>query len=144
MYRYPMTFIVAAVVYIFTFALPAPPSFAEGARLAVVAGNNHGGHERLPLRFAEEDARRMAGVLTGLGRADPEDVRLLQGSTPEDFLEAIEAAGRQAAASNDEASLIIVFYSGHADGENLLMGEERLGIRELKAAVEDLLGRLNR
>jgi hypothetical protein len=38
--------------------------------------------------------------------------------------------------ADPSAALLVVFYSGHSDGRSLLMGDERLGIAELKAAVK--------
>jgi hypothetical protein len=104
---------------------------AESGRWAIVAGNNHGGGRRLPLRYAEEDARRLARVLSELGYFPVGQVRLLLDASPREMLDAV----RQAAPAGGRAELLVVFYSGHADGESLLMGERRLGMAELKAAV---------
>ncbi len=116
------------------FALASRPAQAQANRWAVVAGNNLGGRQRIPLRFAEQDARRVARVLTELGRFAPGRVQLLLGKSPREFLEAIRRAERGIAASDpDRKSILLIYYSGHADGENLDMGDQRLGLADLKS-----------
>jgi len=102
-----------------------------------VAGNNYGGSARVPLRFAEEDANRLSRVLIELGRFDKDQVQLMLGASAAELLKAIRttAANSQKSADSD-GSLFLFFYSGHADGESLLTGDDRLGITELKQAVE--------
>jgi len=129
----------ARIVFLFfiiyaCFALASSPARARSARWAVVAGNNLGGAERIPLRFAEEDARRLARVLTSLGGFEPDRVQMLLGKSPREFIEAIRRAQQGIAAiDRDRKSILLIYYSGHADGENLDLGDERLGLAELKS-----------
>lgn len=107
-----------------------PPLKAESGRWAVVAGSNYGGSERVPLRYAEDDARKMVRVLRELGFFPETQIRILLDSTPADMLGAIRRAS-----PGERGDLLVVYYSGHADGDGLLMGDERLGLAELKQAV---------
>jgi caspase domain-containing protein len=112
-------------------------ALAGAKKRAIVAGNNYGGSSRVPLRFAEEDAKRLSRVLIELGRFDKDQVQLILGASAEELLKAIQtmSAGSQKSAT-DDGSLFLFFYSGHADGESLMTGDDRLGITELKQAVE--------
>jgi len=116
------------------FSLASRPTRAQTNRWAVVAGNNLGGEQRIPLRFAEQDARRVARVLTELGRFAPGRVQILLGKSPREFIDALRRAESGIAASDpDRRSILFVYYSGHADGENLNMGDQRLGLADLKS-----------
>ena len=60
--------------------MTAGPAHAKVARYALIVGANHGHAWEVPLSFAEEDARRMARLLSELGGFDPENVSLLIGA----------------------------------------------------------------
>lgn len=138
-------------------ALAAPPSFAEGEgaraagalqdasapvhvrRFALVAGANDGGAGRAVLRFAVRDARSFASVLAELGGVSHEDITLLEEPDVTTLLSTLHgfAPRMQAAAEVDRVELVF-YYSGHSDEEGLLLGNERLGYRELRALVDEL------
>lgn len=95
----------------------ASPAHAE-RRLALVVGANAGWASDRPLRFAEEDARRVRDVLVELGGVAPHDVTLLLEPSTTTLLEAF-AALEAKARSSPEPTFFSFFYSGHAD-ENAL------------------------
>jgi len=108
---------------------------AETRRLAIVAGNNIGAAGRPVLRFAEADAYDLAHTLTELGGVAPDDLFLLEGRSPDDIRRAFEAAKARA----DEwhrlpnvRIVLIVYFSGHSDGESFELGDSRLAFRELR------------
>ncbi|WNG36995.1 caspase family protein [Archangium violaceum] len=103
-------------------------------RFALVAGNDEGGADTRPLRFARDDARKMHDLLVRLGGVEPGDARLLLDETAEDFLQAIskmEARAREARARGERTSLL-VYYSGHAKDGSLRMGDSALELEALK------------
>ena len=106
--------------------LSTPLLRAESGRWAIVAGSNYGGSERIPLRYAQEDARKMVRVLRELGYFPESQIRLLPDSSPSEMLAAIRQV-----APGERGDLLVVYYSGHADGDGLLMGDERLGMAEI-------------
>ena len=59
-------------------AFPALAQASTTQRLALVVGNNLGA-DLAPLHYAEEDAAKMARVLTELGGVAPADLTLLRG-----------------------------------------------------------------
>jgi hypothetical protein len=110
---------------------------ANAARYAIVVGNNHGRGMDVPLRFAETDAQRVATVLTDIGGFDPAWVRLLRSPTGDAVEQAFAAVQTEIQRTHDARALILFFYSGHADGASLHLGETNLDltrVRELLAA----------
>ncbi|MCE9668233.1 caspase family protein [Myxococcus stipitatus] len=103
-------------------------------RFALVAGNDEGGDETRPLRFARDDARKMHALLGRLGGVAPSDAKLLLDASSKDFLAALtelEARSREAQARGERTALL-VYYSGHAKDGALRLGGSRLGFEDLK------------
>ncbi|QRN95805.1 caspase family protein [Archangium violaceum] len=103
-------------------------------RFALVAGNDEGGANTRPLRFAKDDARKMHELLVRLGGVEPGDARLLLDENAEDFLQVLtrlEARAREARTRGERTSLI-VYYSGHAKDDSLRMGDSALSLEALK------------
>lgn len=115
----------------------APPTLR---RFALVAGANRGSADQPPLRYAVSDAERFARVLTGMGGVAPADATLLREPRPQVFLDALSALGVQAAEARRQAGRVevLVYFSGHADDQGLLLGAERLSYRDLRAAIRAL------
>lgn len=103
-------------------------------RFALVAGNDDGGADTRPLRFARDDARKMYGVLQRLGGVESGDARLLLNEDADDFLRALgelESSAR-AARARGERTALIVYYSGHAKDGALRLGDSTLELESLK------------
>ena len=113
---------------------------ADGApkgvrRVAVVVGANAATPGRAPLRFAHTDARDVASVLTELGRFAVDDVHLLFDPRPAEVLAAIDAAKTTLASASGE-SLLVFYYSGHADDHSLYPGGEPLPLDALRGRLD--------
>ncbi len=118
--------------------LLASPSLAETRRLAIVVGNNAGSGDLPPLRFAENDAGKMARVLVELGEVDANDVLLLQGRRVVELERAITDAKERVSVfrrSPDMRVVLLFYFSGHSDGEAIEMGREKLPYPRLKALL---------
>src|SRR5581483_12103159 len=96
------------------FAAAEPPARAAPASVAVVVGNNVGLPGEPVLRYAEDDASRIADVLRAFGSFTKDGVTVLRGRTVADVRRAIADAEGLLAKSAD--GLLFVYYSGHADG----------------------------
>lgn len=115
--------------------LVAPCAFAE-RRLALVVGANAGWSSDRPLRYAEEDAHRVADVLVELGGVAPGDVKLLLEPTVGQLdaaLTTLEATLRASA----EPTVLFFFYSGHSDAQALHLRGPPMALAKL---VERLSG----
>jgi len=107
-------------------------------RFALVVGNNEGDAGDLRLRFAEEDASRVAGVLTELGGYRPENVTTIRhrdGAELRRALIAINDRIRHVTAATSDRAVLFVYYSGHADVDALHLGTSRLDLTELRQLV---------
>lgn len=126
---------VALALMVLAGALPAA---AETRRLAIVVGNNAGTGSMPPLRYAENDAGKMARVLAELGEVSPADVLLLQGRGVADVEEAIlesQRRVRDAKRSPDTRTVVLFYFSGHSDGEALELAGQRLPYARLRALL---------
>ena len=121
-----------------TLPLVAAPASAAGQRrFALIAGNDRGGVDTRPLRFASEDARKVHAVLTQLGGMASGDVTLMLNQTAGDFWRALgDMEARIAEAKQrGERSLFVLYYSGHAKDGELRLGESRIPLDALKARL---------
>ncbi len=132
---------IAGLVVVMALAAGAPaPVRAEGTpstrRLAVVVGANAAAPGRRPLRFGHTDARAVARVLHDLGGFARDDVQLLLDPQPAAVLAALDAALRSAGRS-DSDTLVLFYYSGHADTVSLYPGGRSLSLESLRQRLED-------
>lgn len=118
--------------------LAASPVDAGVERYAVLLGNNHGAVGEQPLRYAEEDARRVHDVMADLGGFRPENLLLLRGedaATARRALIALNERIRHAASARGTQAMLLVYYSGHADAQALHLGDSALALEELEGLV---------
>jgi hypothetical protein len=125
----------AAFVAMALSAAAAPSAWAETRRIAVLVGSNVGDAAHAPLRYAEQDAARLAAVLGELGGLAPGDVLLLRAPTPELVRAALEEAARRVAtwhADKRGQAVLLFYYSGHSDGQVLELGGQALPFPEVR------------
>ncbi len=103
---------------------------AGGVRHALVVGANDGGGVLEPLRFAESDAERFARVLVELGDFDEQLVTVLYRPSRETLRRALAHHANVAKGYDDD--LFVFYYSGHADGAGLRLGDDRFFFETLK------------
>ena len=121
-----------ALVGVLLWAGAAPAAALR--RFALVAGNDEGGADTRPLRFARDDARKLHALLLRLGGVAPRDARLLLDAPPEDFLRTLAELEHESAAARarGERTELLVYYSGHAKDGALRMEGEPLALQTLK------------
>ena len=107
-------------------------STARAERHAIIIGNNQGRGVDAPLRFAESDADRLAGVLTQLGGFKREHVSVLKSPSADAVESAFVKLASDIERAHDPAALVLFYYSGHADGATLHLGESSLDLLRLK------------
>jgi hypothetical protein len=109
----------------------ATEAHAETRRFAVVIGANVGDARDGHLRFAETDAAKVAHTLRSVGEFPAAQTLQLYGVTADEVRRAlIELNVRLRQETAD--TVLLVYYSGHADAENLHLGGTHLGARELR------------
>jgi hypothetical protein len=115
-------------------ALPARAS----ERYAVVVGNNLGDRRESPLRYAEDDAVRVADALTSVGGFDFENVIVMRSPDAAAMRQAILGLNERLRAvpgTSERDSMLLVYYSGHSDASALHLGETPLELLELERLV---------
>jgi hypothetical protein len=110
-------------------------------RYLLAAGADSGGPTRVPLQYAVSDAERFAEVMVKMGGVDPANHEVLRQPDLERFEKALEDLQTRVSTSQSEAgrTQVLLFYSGHADEEGLLLGSEHLSysaLREKMDAIE--------
>ena len=129
---------LTAILWFLGSAMPAMSHAAT--RFALVIGNNAGLSTEVPLRWAEQDALRFAGILSELGEVAPERVLLLLGRDVQAArLEIARLQGQlEEAHRGGYRTELFVYYSGHGDAANLHLGNSRFQLNELEAKLEAL------
>ena len=120
--------------------LASAEAFGAGQeRFAVVIGANFGEAGDEPLRFAEEDARKMAQILTRFSGIREENLLLLQGRSAQRVETAFKAMTQRirAAQSAHRETFLVVYYSGHADVSAMHLGRTRLSFDRLTTLLDE-------
>ncbi len=109
-------------------------AFAEVERFAVVVGNDLGQPPDAALSYAESDASRVAAVLQEVGGVRPENLVLLRGQDSATVRRSLIAVNDRVRTAHGQ-TVLIVYYSGHADAEALHLGGTSLELPELEQLV---------
>jgi hypothetical protein len=124
--------------------LGSATSFAGGAGMApdahayaLVVGSNPGGKGQKTLRYAENDARQMAQVLSDLGGYHASRVHLVLRPSPDELLRALDdiAAELERHAARGTPTRFFFYYSGHARASALNLGARELSLEYLRKKI---------
>ncbi len=110
-------------------------------RIAVIIGNNEGSDDRIPLRYAEQDAKSLAQTLIQLGNFPSNQVHLLLGKNQVTIRDALKAAQTQALhllKSPRDELLFFFYFSGHAEGSVLEVGPGELQFQEVLTEIRKI------
>ncbi|MBA3539007.1 MAG: caspase family protein [Deltaproteobacteria bacterium] len=139
MNRTLLTAVALAVSTAAAHADPAPATYA------LVIGSNAGGPGQVTLHYAEDDARRVAGVLTELGGFSAANVDVVVHPTPQLVRDRLTrlAARVQADITAGRQARIFFYYSGHARSNAIDLGNEQLPLTELRQRLFAVPATLN-
>ncbi len=101
-------------------------------RIAIVVGANGAAPGRKPLRFAHEDARRVADVLRLAGFASS-DIHVMRDPEPAELIASLDRALRETAG---KPSQLVFYYSGHADTTSLYPNGKALQLVALRDRLD--------
>jgi hypothetical protein len=113
-------------------------AFARVERFAILAANNVGARDEATLRYAEDDASKLAQVLEEIGGVAPENLLLLRGRDANTFRRALIAFNDRIRARREDPEvepLLLVYFSGHGDARSLHFGDSDLELGEVEALV---------
>ena len=99
------------------------------ARFAIVATAAEA-TDQAPLRYVDADAERVRSVLEEVGSVDAGHLLRVSNATPETLRAALATA--ESALRGDPDGVLILYFSGHADEQGLLLGKQRFDYRELR------------
>ena len=127
-------------------ALVPAAAYAAGPlqRYALVVGANSGGVGRPELQYAISDAERFARVMVELGGVAPANQLVLRQPKLKDLIDALDtltrrvSEGRRAAGAAGGRTEVVVYYSGHADEQGLLLGDDRYSYRTLRDRLDQI------
>ncbi|WP_164015593.1 caspase family protein [Pyxidicoccus trucidator] len=107
---------------------------AGEARYALLVGAHKGNADEPRLHFAGRDAERLREVLVTLGDFPQENVTVLADPSADRMRTALARmnARIREEVAHDRSSVLLVFYSGHADAESLHLGGTLLPWEELR------------
>jgi hypothetical protein len=114
--------------------IPSAAQAADTVRFAVIVGNNQGAIGSRPLRFAEQDARKFHRAITRFGGVRARDAKLLIGKNAKQVWKALVQLEKRIKRYRAPGvrTLFVFYYSGHADGSVLELGQSSLSFEKLK------------
>lgn len=116
----------------------AAQAHAEPARILVAVGQKTGLQAEQPLKYADQDAKRVRDVLVGIGGVRPEDAFVLTGATRAQLFAALDRAKARAAQRKPEEVTLVFYFSGHGDREGLHLEGERVPLADLQAKLAEI------
>ena len=121
--------------FLLVAATAAPPAPPEPHRVAVVVGANRGAPGRADLRYSYRDAQSVADALAQVGRFAPADIHVLHDPDPAVVIATLDRELHDLHAVGGE-SLLLFYYSGHADGTALYPAGRPLPFADLRSRLE--------
>ena len=123
--------------------VPAPGWCAASLqRYALVIGANSGGANRPQLLYAVSDAERFARVMIELGGIAPANEIVLRQPKLHELIDALDTLTRRVADGRKRSvgarTEVILYYSGHADEQGLLLGDDRYSYRTLRDRLDQI------
>jgi hypothetical protein len=112
-------------------------------RFMLVIGANSAGADRPKLRYAVSDAERFARVLVELGGVTRANEIVLRQPTLQDLTAALDllharVSDVRRASGPQGRTEVLVYYSGHADEQGLLIGDDRYSYRALRTRLDQI------
>lgn len=94
----------------------------------------------MPLRYAVSDADRFADIVTRMGGVEEADRIVLRDPTRRGLMDALSATAVRAGAAKAGAQRVeaIVYFSGHADEQGLMLGREVVSFPDLRRAIQGI------
>jgi Caspase domain len=116
------------------------PSVPHPHAYGIIVGSNTGGAGQQPLRYAEDDAERVAAVLRDLGRFGTSDLRVLAHPDVAKILATVDelVPKLKEHAERGEQATFFFYYSGHAKASALTLGDAELPLAVLRERLRQV------
>lgn len=129
---------VAAGLAALGVGLSAPDALAEPVRILVAAGSKLGLPAERPLKFADNDAKRVRDVMVSLGGVRSEHAFFVNEPTRADLYAAIERAKTEAQRHRGDEVTLVFYFSGHGDRDALHLGNDRVLVSDLSSKLGEV------
>lgn len=128
---------LSVLLVCFLVLLARPARAQESDTWLIAIGNNLGDRGETSLLYAERDAQEVATALRTVGGLSGRRTTLVLGEQAESVRRTLIDinADIRAAVAEGRKTVLIVFYSGHADADALHLGGSRLPFEELRKMV---------
>ena len=109
-------------------------------RYALVIGSNTGGEDRVQLKYAVSDAKSFARVLIDMGGVERHHCMVITDPDKNDLLGAFKEFASIVALRNGDSRRkeAIVYYSGHADADGIILGDEWYSYRDMRKHLQGI------
>lgn len=111
-------------------------SVATAENYALLVGQNNGGKDLERLNYAESDTKRFSEILTSLSDFKPQNVIVLLHPNSTELQSQFDRIKNMADKDNSGAGLFLFYYSGHADGRDLLLGATRYSLEKIEKYID--------
>ncbi len=117
------------------FAHADAPSKVES--YALLIGTNAGGEGQQDLHFAEEDAKRVSNVIQALGPTPAGNIQLVLRPSRAELEAQLDTLANRLGERKERGlqSQLLVYYSGHARANSLVLGDEEMPLSELRTRL---------
>lgn len=106
-------------------------------RVALLIGHNKGDWRLKPLRFAQQDAKKLRWILRHLGGYPSSQIHLMLSPSLRQVRQKMKLI-RQRLARQNQQGIFLFYYSGHAQQSHFQLGSEKLPFREVLRFVKSL------
>ncbi|MGL1903193.1 MAG: caspase family protein [Fibrobacterales bacterium] len=111
---------------------------ASVERIGIFVGNNQGLITEKDLKYADNDARRMAAQFQESKNVDGNNIFLLENASSDQLFNTLQNVGRQVSLLKDQGiqSLLLFYFSGHGSVDDLHIKGEHLNKTDLFTRIE--------
>lgn len=129
------------ILYLFAQSVSANLNEKESVRrIALFVASNDGGEGREVLRYAESDALSISKVFEELGGLSPLDSTILLSPSKDGFQHTLDdlAVKFEEQNTNTVRTEFVFYYSGHSDGEGLMLRDGKMSYRDLRDSLKEI------
>lgn len=131
---------LCALTLFFVWAVMVTAAPVAVSRYALVIGSNTGGEDRVQLKYAVSDAKSFARVLTDMGGVERHHCMVITDPDKKDLMRAFKEFASIVDIRNGDSRRkeAIVYYSGHADADGIILGDEWYSYRDMRKHLQGI------
>jgi len=119
-----------------TFFLALVFCSVPARQTALLVGAAQGTEDLPTLRYTDSDTRRLEQILKAYGGFSPDDIIRLSSPSSQQLDQTLTNQRQAFTDKENPQSFFLFYYSGHADGSALLLGEQAYELQQLKQSID--------